>query len=153
MTADAQQVVALDGAEITRRVEALLPEIDGRADEIAEMRRLPRDLVDALKMAGVFRMSMPQAWGGSALPLPDQVRIVESLAYADPSVGWCVMIGSDSGFYSAFLDDAAARELWTDSQPTLGARAAPATRSAVPASSRTPTPRRRRAAVVSMIGT
>ena len=77
-------------------------------------RRLPRDLVDALKTAGVFRMSMPEAWGGSALPLPDQVRIVESLAYADPSVGWCVMIGSDSGFYSAFLDDAAARELWTD---------------------------------------
>ena len=29
MTEDAQQVVALDGAEITRRVEALLPEIDG----------------------------------------------------------------------------------------------------------------------------
>ena len=114
MTADAQQVVALDGAEITRRVEALLPEIDGRADEIAEARRLPRDLVDALKTAGVFRMSMPEAWGGSALPLPDQVRIVESLAYADPSVGWCVMIGSDSGFYSAFLDDASARELWTD---------------------------------------
>ncbi len=23
---------------------------------------------------------MPEAWGGSALPLPDQVRIVESLA-------------------------------------------------------------------------
>ena len=114
MTADAQQVVALDGAEITRRVEALLPEIDARADEIAAARRLPRDLVDALKTAGVFRMSMPEAWGGSALPLPDQVRIVESLAYADPSVGWCVMIGSDSGFYSAFLDDAAARELWTD---------------------------------------
>ena len=61
MTADAQQVVALDGAEITRRVEALLPEIDGRADEIAEARRLPRDLVDALKTAGVFRMSMPEA--------------------------------------------------------------------------------------------
>ena len=69
MTADAEQVVALDAAEITRRVEALLPEIDGRADEIAEARRLPRDLVDELKTAGVFRMSMPKAWGGSALPL------------------------------------------------------------------------------------
>ena len=38
----AQQVVLLDGAEITRRVEALLPEIAGRADEIAAARRLPR---------------------------------------------------------------------------------------------------------------
>ena len=101
MTADTRQVVVLDGTEITRRAEALLPEIDGRADEIAEARRLPRDLVDALKTAGVFRMSMAEAWGGAALPLPDQVRIVQSLAYADPSVGWCVMIGSDSGIYSA----------------------------------------------------
>src|SRR3954471_23086944 len=114
MTGDGQRVVPLDGAEITRRVQVLLPEIDGRADEIAEARRLPRDLVDALKTTGVFRMSMPQAWGGAAVPLPDQGRIVESLAYADPSVGWCVMIGSDSGFYSAFLDDASAREVGTD---------------------------------------
>ena len=114
MTADAHEVVTLDGAEIARRVEALLPEIETRADEIAATRRLPRDLVDSLKATGVFRMSMPEAWGGPAVPLPEQVRIVESLAYADPSVGWCVMIGSDSGFYSAFLDDDAARELWND---------------------------------------
>jgi hypothetical protein len=46
MTDDAQQVAGLDGAEITRRVEALLPEIERRADEIAEARRLPRDLAD-----------------------------------------------------------------------------------------------------------
>jgi indole-3-acetate monooxygenase len=109
-----EEVVAIDGPEIARRVMALLPEIEGRGDEIAAARRLPRDLVDALKATGVFRMSMPEAWGGPALPLPEQVRIVESLAYTDPSVGWCVMIGSDSGFYSAFLDDAAARGLWTD---------------------------------------
>jgi alkylation response protein AidB-like acyl-CoA dehydrogenase len=114
MTADTPEVVALDGAEISRRVQELLPEVEARSDEIAGARRLPRDLVDALKSTGVFRMSMPEAWGGSALPLPDQVRIVESLAHADPSVGWCVMIGSDSGSYSPFLEHAVARELWTD---------------------------------------
>ena len=36
------------------------------------------------------------------------------LSTADPSVGWCVMIGSDGGFYSAFLDDTPARELWPE---------------------------------------
>src|SRR5215207_97936 len=36
------------------------------------------------------------------------------LSTADPSVGWCVMIGSDAGFYSAFLDDVAARAVWPD---------------------------------------
>ena len=114
MRSDSRGVVTLDGAEIGRRVEALLPEIHTRADEIAAARRLPRDLVDALKATGVFRMSMPQSWGGPAVWLPEHVSIVDSLAYADPSVGWCVMIGSDSGFYSAFLDATAARDLWTD---------------------------------------
>lgn len=113
-TVDQHEVVALDGAEIARRVSALLPEIERRGREISSARRLPSDLVHSLKSTGVFRMSMPQAWGGPAVPLPEQVRIVESLAYADPSVGWCVMIGSDSGFYSAFLEDSAARALWTD---------------------------------------
>ena len=41
MRVDSQEFVRLDGAEIARRVEALLPEIEPRADEIAAARRLP----------------------------------------------------------------------------------------------------------------
>jgi alkylation response protein AidB-like acyl-CoA dehydrogenase len=59
-------------------------------------------------------MSMPATWGGPEMSLRQQVELVEALAVADPSVGWCVMIGSDSGFYSAFFHDAVARGLWTD---------------------------------------
>ena len=105
---------ALTAEEIERRVVALLPEIRERGDEIASLRRLPRDLVDTLKQAGAFRMPMPMAWGGPEMSLRRQIELVEALAGADPSVGWCVMIGSDAGFYSAFLDDDAGRELWSD---------------------------------------
>jgi alkylation response protein AidB-like acyl-CoA dehydrogenase len=38
--------------------------------------------------------------------------VVEILSQIDPSVGWCAMIGSDSGFYAAFLEEAAARALY-----------------------------------------
>jgi len=57
---------------------------------------------------------MPEAWGGPEVPLPEQLRIIETLSAADPSVGWCAMIGSDSGFYSSFFDDDVAHELWPD---------------------------------------
>ncbi|MCU1388874.1 MAG: Acyl-CoA dehydrogenase type 2 domain protein [Ilumatobacteraceae bacterium] len=106
--------VGLESADIFTRAGALLEEIRSRGDEIAALRRLPRDLVASLKRAGVFRISMPRAWGGPEMSLPDQIRLVEMLSAADPSVGWCVMIGSDSGFYSAFFDDDAARGLWPD---------------------------------------
>lgn len=104
----------LTTGDIVARVDALLPEIRERGDEIAAARRLPTDLVASLKRAGVFRMPMPAAWGGPETPLSDQLRIVETLSTADPSVGWCAMIGSDAGFYSAFFDDATGRELWPD---------------------------------------
>ncbi len=105
---------ALSVEEIEQRVLALLPEVRERGEEIASLRRLPRDLVDSLKQAGAFRMSMPTMWGGPEMSLHKQVELVEALSVAEPSVGWCVMIGSDAGFYSAFLDDAVARALWTD---------------------------------------
>jgi alkylation response protein AidB-like acyl-CoA dehydrogenase len=44
----------------------------------------------------------------------EQSELVEILSTADPSVGWCVMIGSDSGFYGAFLEEPAARRLYPD---------------------------------------
>jgi len=43
-----------------------------------------------------------------------QVRIVEALARIDGALGWYAMIGSDGGFYSAFLDDAVGRAMWPD---------------------------------------
>src|SRR6478672_7691680 len=96
---------AITTESIVAAVDALLPEIRDRGEAIAAARRLPDDLVAALQRAGVFRMPMPAAWGGPEVSLPDQNRIVETLATADPAVGWCCMIGSDAGFYSAFFPD------------------------------------------------
>lgn len=104
----------MTGDEIRARAEALVPEIASRSEEIAALRRLPADLVAGLKAAGLFRMPMPRAWGGPEMTPRAQTEVVELLSAADPSVGWCVMIGSDSGFYAAFLDERAARELYPD---------------------------------------
>jgi hypothetical protein len=42
---------ALTAEEIERRVLAMLPEVRERGDEVASLRRLPRDLVDSLNLA------------------------------------------------------------------------------------------------------
>src|SRR3954454_16817327 len=104
----------LESADILANVEGLLPEIRRRSPEIAADRRLPRDLVDALKAAGVFRVAAPHEWGGPEMSMPDQLRMFERLSHADGSVGWCAMIGCDAGYYSSFLTEAAGRELWPD---------------------------------------
>lgn len=99
---------------ILRGARELAPAIASRAAEIARQRQLPADLVASLRSAGVFRMPMPKAWGGPEMTPREQTEVVEILSAADPAVGWCAMIGSDAGFYAAFLDEAPARTLFSD---------------------------------------
>jgi alkylation response protein AidB-like acyl-CoA dehydrogenase len=103
----------LDGAAILVNAQLLAPLLREHAAEVEAARRLTSPVVDALRGAGVFRMSMPRAWGGPEVDLLTQVRIVETLSRADASAGWCGMIGSDSGYYAAFLSETDARTLYT----------------------------------------
>ena len=98
----------------------LKPLIRGSRDEMDRERRLPSHLVDALKKAGVFRMTMPLTWGGAELDPVTQLRIIEVLAEADASVAWCVMVGCDSGFFSGFIDQQVARKMYTDIDTITG---------------------------------
>ena len=108
------QVAALDGTAILANARRLEPLLRESATEVEAARRLTKPVVDALRDSGVFRMSMPREWGGPEVDLLTQLQILETLSRADASAGWCAMIGSDSGYYAAFLDDAVARELYPE---------------------------------------
>jgi hypothetical protein len=47
---------------------------------------------------------MPRNRGAPELDLLSQLGVTEGLPAADGSVGWCVMIGCDSGYLGAFLE-------------------------------------------------
>src|SRR5262245_54266931 len=93
-----------------QRVRDLRAQIRAREAEITAKRPLPDDIVQALRDAGAFRMPMPKSWDGPELPILEQIEVIEEASYANGSVGWCVMIGCDTGYYSAWLDDSVARK-------------------------------------------
>ena len=68
-------------------------------------------------------MAIPRAWGGPELDPMTQFRVIEALAVEDGSVGWCVMIGCDTGYISAFLDQDVARATFSDLLAAMGAAA------------------------------
>jgi len=107
-------MLEMTAEQILANARALAPEIASRGAEAAQLRHLPRDLVDKLRAAGCFRVMFPKSWGGPEMPLPTQLEMIEALAYADTAVAWCVKIGSDSGLFAAWLKEPAARELYTD---------------------------------------
>ena len=104
----------LTATDIRANVDALCDDIRDRdlATEFDAQRKLPVDIVERLRAAGVFRMNMPRSWGGPEMTSPEQVQIIEALSRADASVGWCAFIWCDSGIYSGYLEEGVARELY-----------------------------------------
>jgi alkylation response protein AidB-like acyl-CoA dehydrogenase len=101
----------LTAERILANARELAPTIAPRSTEIEALRRLPADLVEALRAAGFFRMGRSRAKGGPQMSLPQHLEVIEVLAEADPSVGWCVKIGTDSGIIAELLPPAASARL------------------------------------------
>ena len=122
------------GATLEER-EALLdaarsiaPQIRDASDEIEAARQLPTHIVDLLKSIGAFRLIQPRWLGGHDADPVTQILFIAELAKADPSVGWCVMIGCDGGFVTRELEPDLAREMYADIDvATCGAAFPPGT--------------------------
>ena len=92
----------------------LAPKIHEASEEIERERRIPPQIAHAMKDAGIFGMVIPQSWGGPELDPLTQLRIIEALAMVEGSAGWCAMIGCDSGYVTAFLEDGVGRAMYPD---------------------------------------
>lgn len=111
----------------------LAPSISARADEIEAGRRVPRDLLEELIAARVFRLLRPATHGGVGADLPGAMHVYEELARADASVGWTVMIGSGSWCDLAPLPRPAFDELFSDAPDVITAGVFSPTGSIAPA--------------------
>jgi alkylation response protein AidB-like acyl-CoA dehydrogenase len=101
-----------DDDPVLHAAVGLAEQIRAAGDEIEDGRRLPREVAAAMQKAGVFGMAMPRAWGGVELDPLTQFRVIEALAIADGSAGWCAMINCDGGYVTAFLDQDIARAMY-----------------------------------------
>jgi alkylation response protein AidB-like acyl-CoA dehydrogenase len=131
MTPQLASAPSLEAVDTLEAVRALAPRIREASAAIERECRLPGWLVQALKDAGVIRMAMPRAWGGPELAPLRQLEVVEELSRADSAVGWCAMMGSDGGYYSAFLEDSVGRQLYRDLDHVTAGMLAPAGRATV----------------------
>jgi alkylation response protein AidB-like acyl-CoA dehydrogenase len=74
---------------------------------------------------GWLRMLAPAASGGAELALPDVVRLEESIAAADGSVGWFVTLCAGAGWFAGFLPPQFARGIIGTTNVCLGGSGAP----------------------------
>lgn len=113
------------GGETGRAILALLPEIADRAEEIERARRLPADLAEKMAAAGAFNLSKPSSLGGLQLPPLQFMQVIETIAEADASAGWCAMIAVTSTLGAAYMHEAPATEIFGPDDVITGGVFAP----------------------------
>jgi alkylation response protein AidB-like acyl-CoA dehydrogenase len=82
--------VASTPLEVAR---GLAPRIRKRAAEIEAARQLPADLVMDIANARLFRVALPEAEGGLGADILTTLQVIEEIARADGSTGWCLAMG------------------------------------------------------------
>ena len=84
----------------------------GMADDIDSARRLPAELVEALRDSGLLRAGAPVEVDALELPAGIALRCAEEVARGDASAGWCVSIGITSTLLVAYLPPVSRDELF-----------------------------------------
>jgi alkylation response protein AidB-like acyl-CoA dehydrogenase len=94
------------------RARALAPLIAREADEIERTRRLTSPVVSALIENGLYRVLLPQSFGGAEAPPEVFMQVLEEIAKADASTAWCLGQCSVCAMTAAYLDADAARAIF-----------------------------------------
>jgi indole-3-acetate monooxygenase len=109
-------------------IDGVLELVRERADEVERTRRLPDDLVTAIRRTGLNRMLIPEALGGAQTPVLDVMHAIERIAAVDGSTAWCAVIGSGSNFFAGLLPEAGARHVFADPDQSSATMFAPSGR-------------------------
>lgn len=81
--------------------EHALEVLRNRRDEFNEQGYVPRDYIDLLKKAGIYRVSTPKRFGGDERAPADFLRLIERISTIDPATGWVASFGSSLVYLAA----------------------------------------------------
>lgn len=72
-----------------------------------------------------FKLLAPAAYSGVEKPLPEMVRLEESLSWADGSLGWVVTLCCGAGWFGGFLNADVAASVFSKPEVCLAGSGAP----------------------------
>jgi alkylation response protein AidB-like acyl-CoA dehydrogenase len=108
------------------RARQLEPLVTNLRDSFDRERRLPLELVEAIRAAGLLRMWLPRAVGGAELAPLHFLDVAEELARQDGSVGWCTTIAAGSARLAGAMDEEGMRAVFGTGDGVLVGTLAPA---------------------------
>jgi indole-3-acetate monooxygenase len=100
--------------QVLSRISALAPVVAQYAHDMEQDRRLPKELVSALKSARIYSMLVPRRYGGLELDAPSAIRAISALGKLEGSVGWNAMIGHLGSLIPFLVSPRLCKEIFQD---------------------------------------
>ncbi len=94
------------------RARQLAPLIEAHANETETARSIAPAVLAALHEARLFRMLLPRSCDGLELEPATYLQVIEEIAKADASTGWCVVQGSGCSMTAAYMAPNVARDVF-----------------------------------------
>ncbi|PYM86119.1 MAG: hypothetical protein DME09_03400 [Candidatus Rokuibacteriota bacterium] len=82
--------------DLLATVRALAPRLRAASDEVERGRSLTEPLVQAMAVAGLYRLLLPRSLGGGEVDPLTYFDVVEALAEADSAAAWSVLISTST---------------------------------------------------------
>ncbi len=113
------------GGAIGPALHGFLPHILENASDIEETGHLPADMAASLARMDAFNIMKTDDTGGAQLSALDCLKLISTVACADASTGWCMMIAATSTLASAYMPLDTARHIFGDPHGIVGGVFAP----------------------------
>jgi len=100
------------GQQVLDKISALLPELETRAQEVEDARRVPDEVAEMVAATGFFKLMQPEQWGGYQVDPVTFYEAVRRLASACGSTGWVAGIVGIHNWHLALFTQQAQEDVW-----------------------------------------
>ena len=107
-----RQVDRPDLAELLKRAEALRPLLERNAETTDSLRRLPDEVVTAVREAGLCRLMVPERFGGYQTTIRTYLQVIAELGRGCGSTAWVASLINVCAWLAALFPDRAQRDVW-----------------------------------------
>ena len=107
-----RQVDPPDLAELLKRAEDLRPLLERNADTTDALRRLPDEVVTAVREAGLCRLMVPRRFGGYQTTIHTYLEVIAELGRGCGSTAWVASLINVCAWLAALFPDRAQRDVW-----------------------------------------
>ncbi len=114
MTSSTEVESVETSVDVLDNLRALVPELKANAFENEKARRLSDDTLDALRLAGAFRVAAPKRFGGLETNLRTMLDVSAIIAEGDAGASWVTTLSNVNDWAVGLYDDQAQAEVYAD---------------------------------------